>query len=184
MKLIIIEGTDRTGKDTLVNQLMENNVTIKRHWGYPKGETNEEKTLYQKKSFKREFDIYKDFKENSLNNVFMIWNRSHIGEFVYGTIYRNSNPNDWVWKLEKDYEFNVNDIYLILLYADPEFVTSKDDGNSYSSSIEDKAKEINAFLDAFENSLIKNKLKIKVNVENNYTDKNEIYRRVKEFIKI
>ena len=59
MKLIIIEGTDRTGKDTLVNRLMaDNRNVVKRHWSFPKGESNDEKTRYQKRSFNQEFFFY------------------------------------------------------------------------------------------------------------------------------
>ena len=86
MKLIIVEGTDRTGKDTLVNRLMQDHRhVIKRHWGFPKGATNEEKTNYQKKSFLKEFKLYEMLHINGPDEMIMIWNRAHIGEFVYGT---------------------------------------------------------------------------------------------------
>jgi thymidylate kinase len=50
MKLLIIEGCDRTGKDTVINTIcsLYSNV-IKSHWGYPKGESNDQKTKYQKR---------------------------------------------------------------------------------------------------------------------------------------
>ena len=53
---IIIEGIDRLGKSTLINELAKdyNNVHIK-HFSVPIGKTNKEKTIYQKQSFAREF---------------------------------------------------------------------------------------------------------------------------------
>jgi len=185
MKLIIIEGTDRTGKDTLVNRLMsDNRNVVKRHWSFPKGNTNDEKTRYQKRSFNEEFHFFELMKLHAPDDTLMIWNRAHLGEFVYGTIYRDSNPESWVWKLEEDHFFDLDtDVYLILLYADPEFVAAKDDGKSYSAKIEDKTKEINAFLDSFDKSQIQNKLKIKVNEDrDSYKAHDEIYEQVQKFI--
>ena len=71
---------------------------------------------------------------------------------------------------------------MILLYADPEFVAAKDDGKSYSAKLEDKTKEIDAFLSAFEKSSIPKKIKIKVNDGNNYVSQDAIYSEVNEFI--
>jgi hypothetical protein len=184
MKLIIIEGTDRTGKDTLVNRVIQDHRhVVKRHWGFPKVETNGEKTAYQKRSFREEFVFYDLLYVNTPSDMIMIWNRAHIGEFVYGTIYRDSQPETWVWDLEKEFFMDeIDEVYLVLLYADPEFVAQKDDGKSYSAKIEDKTREISAFLNAFENSGIKNKLKIKVNEGNSYIDRELIYTTVKQFI--
>jgi thymidylate kinase len=183
MKLIICEGPDRCGKDTLINRIIEKYPNIvKRHWGFPKGDTDEEKTRYQKESFYLEFYLY-DILSKLIDNSIMIWNRSHLGEIVYGTIYRNSDPDSWVWGLERFWSFQKNpEIYLILLYADPEFLAKKDDGYSYSGKLEDKTKEINAFLSAFDKSIIKKKLKIKINEGDYYKDKDLIYQQVNEFI--
>jgi len=185
MKLIIIEGTDRTGKDTLVNRLMaDNRNVVKRHWSFPKGETNEQKTRYQKKSFNEEFFFYQYLKIHAPQDTIMIWNRAHLGEFVYGTIYRDSKPETWVWDLEDVHCFDMSpDVYLILLYADPEFVAAKDDGKSYSAKLEDKTKEINAFLKAFDQSKINKKIKIKVNEDrHSYKAHDAIYEQVQKFL--
>jgi hypothetical protein len=114
----------------------------------------------------------------------MIWNRAHLGEFVYGTIYRDSKPETWVWDLEEKHYFDMSpDVYMILLYADPEFVAAKDDGKSYSAKLEDKTKEIDAFLKAFDQSIINKKLKIKVNEDrHSYKNHDTIYEEVKKFI--
>jgi thymidylate kinase len=184
MKLVIIEGTDRTGKDTLVQALQEkypNSQMI--HWGYPQGETNEEKTDYQKMSFGYYMRDYK-FKQKNDQLDLLIWNRSHIGEYVYGTIYRDSYPDTWIPDMEQTFLSDDNNITLVLLEADPEFIVKNDDGESYSNKLEDKKTEIAKFQEAFNNSIIINKLKIKVNEGDNYTDATSIFNLVDRTINL
>lgn len=187
MKLIIIEGTDRCGKDTLIESLSQDYThNIKRHWGYPIGETNEEKTAYQLNFFNWEFQLYSILQtaRNDINdNSAIIWNRSHIGEFVYGTIYRNSNPETWVMDLEKKFFFDLADnIYLVYLHADPEFIVSQDDGQSYSARLEDKKLEDSKFFAACEASSIQKKLYLKVNEGTKYKSQQDILNTVINFI--
>lgn len=180
MKLLIIEGTDRTGKDTLIKDLMAkypNSEMV--HWGYPIGDTNDEKTEYQKMSFGYLMRWFK-FKKTMGNLDLLIWNRSHIGEYVYGTIYRDSYPQLWIPELEEEFLKDDENVYLVLLQADAEFIVSQDDGKSYSDRLEDKQLEITKFEEAFNNSIILNKTKIKVNngTEYNLSDKiTEIVKR-------
>lgn len=184
MKLLIIEGTDRTGKDTLIQSLMAkypNSEMV--HWGYPIGDTNDEKTEYQKMSFGYLMRWYK-FKKTMGNLDLLIWNRSHIGEYVYGTIYRDSYPQLWIPSMEETYLSNDEDIILVLLEADPEFIVKNDDGESYSNKLEDKKVEISKFQQAFNNSIIINKLKIKVNEGDNYNDAESIFNLVDRTINL
>lgn len=184
MKLLIIEGTDRTGKDTLIQSLMakyHNSEMV--HWGYPVGDTNDEKTEYQKMSFGYLMRWYK-FKKTMGNLDLLIWNRSHIGEYVYGTIYRDSYPETWIPSMEETYLSNDEDITLVLLEADPEFIVKNDDGESYSNKLEDKKVEISKFQQAFNNSIIINKLKIKVNEGDNYNDAESIFNLVDRTINL
>ena len=187
MKLIIIEGTDRCGKDTLIESLSrEYNHVINRHWSFPKGETNDEKTAFQKDFFNWEFRLY-DLLQTASNEVdknsAIIWNRSHIGELVYGSIYRDSKPETWVMDLEKKYCFDLADnIYLVYLHADPEFVVKQDDGHSYSAQLEDKQNELQKFHDACEKSSIRKKLYLKVNENGEYRSQQDILNTVFNFI--
>ena len=186
MKLLIVEGQDRCGKDSLISEICSSySNAIKRHWSFPKGETNEEKTEYQKKSFLWEFNFFNEMRKVWQKDSIMIWNRSHIGEMVYGSIYRNSNPQDWVMQLEDQFNFDKDlDVYLVYLYADPEFVVKEDDGKSYSAKLEDKRKEIDEFHNAINKSKILNILKIKVNEDQDYIDQQEIVKDVKQFLNI
>jgi thymidylate kinase len=182
MKLLIVEGLDRCGKDTLINSLMETYPNSKMvHWGYPQGRTNEEKTDYQKMSF----DFFmKEFSfQNSRNQLdFLIWNRAHIGECVYGPLYRNSDP-EWIYNLEKEYLLKDN-VYLVYLHGDVEFLLKNDDGESFTTDINKKKREAELFENAVDKSLIKNKLKIKVNNGNEYVDQSGITGTVRYFLNI
>lgn len=187
MKLIIIEGTDRTGKDTLSQHLMtQANSFCYRHWGFPQGETNDERIQYQQYSFKKEFDLYNSLKKDkyfSNPNDMVIWNRSHLGEVVYGTLYRDYNPENWVYNLESIYAFDQDvNVFLIWLYADADFVCSNDDGNSFSNDVTQKKIEIGLFNKAFDKSIIQNKIKIQVNEGHSYRSKSDIRSEVDSFL--
>ena len=184
MKLVIVEGLDRVGKNTLIDSISADYANvIKRHWSYPKGETNEEKTQYQKDTFRFEFDLYKEMNFRLQEDSLMIWNRSHIGELVWGSLYRNSQPETWVYELEQEYGLDKNlDVYLIYLWADPNFIVKEDDGNSYSAKLADKQKELDHFNLAVHCSEIKKKLVIKVNSDDHYISKEIIKRAVTNFI--
>jgi len=186
MKLLIVEGTDRVGKDSLIKDI-ENNLNTavyKSHWGYPTGNTDEEKAAWQKESFVHEMEIWNTIKSqvgsNQNPDTTVIWNRSHLGEYVYGNLYRKSYPDTWVPQLEETYLADDN-VYLILLYADAEFITKHDDGNSYSNKLEHKKQETEMFLKAFQESKIGNKLLIKVNEGNEYLPQVIITQRVLTF---
>lgn len=186
MKLIIVEGLDNTGKDDCLNYLINkySDNHLYRHFGFPIGETNQEKIDYQKYSFQKEFSLYqtieKDKYFNQNNEIY--WNRSHIGEYVYGTIYRNYDP-EWIFNLETLYGFDEKDIYLILLTADPEFLIKNDDGKSFSTKLSDKKREIKLFESAFQKSIIHNKLNIKVNEnKKSYRSRESIRTEIENFI--
>lgn len=182
MKLIILEGSDRTGKDTLINSLLEIHPDSKTvHWGFPQGTTNKKKTDYQKMSFEffmKEFA----FLDSRGQLDMLIWNRSHIGECVYGPLYRDSDP-EWIYDLENDYLLKDN-VFLVYLYGDTEFLLQNDDGNSFTTELEKKNHEAALFNQAIDKSAIKNKLKIKVNNGNSYINKSGIITTVRNFVNI
>jgi thymidylate kinase len=181
-KLIIIEGPDRSGKDTLIKNLQKRHPNSRKiHWGYPSGQTNDEKTEWQKNSFKTQFENWNLSKELNILD-YVIWNRSHIGEYVYGTIYRNSEPNTWIPALEDEYLKNDLKVYLVFLTADPAFTLSQDDGNSYSININDKKLELETFNKAFASSKIQNKRIFSVHDENGYYPAEGILHQVLKFI--
>ncbi len=126
----------------------------------------------------------------------MIWNRSHLGEYVYSQMFRGGNPQFIKEKLI-DYEigwltYNDLDTYLITLTADPKFFHSKEDGHSFSQKLEDKTKELELFKEAHEFSMIDHKLLVKVDqpfditgeIGSSFKTKKEILDQVIEFTQI
>jgi len=78
MKHLIIEGCDRSGKDTLIRNISKSfsNVAI-RHFRTPKGESNSEKKDYQILSFEVEYSLLSEFEDMMFD--LCVWNRSHLG---------------------------------------------------------------------------------------------------------
>jgi hypothetical protein len=185
MKLIIVEGLDRTGKNTLIQDICTTSSNyIVRHFQRPLGNTNEEKIEYQKQDFHKEYTLYKNSGVFSkYSNDLYIWNRAHIGEYVYGNLYRNYTA-DWIFNFEKIRNFDELDIYLILLYADAPFLVNHEDGNSFSQDIISKQKEIDLFTIACEKSIIRHKIALKVNNYDSYIPRDFIFDEVKHFAKL
>jgi thymidylate kinase len=197
MKLVIIESGDGLGKNSLIKGLCDHynydNMTL-RHFGKPPKNLSPEKVLeFQFKCFNYEADLYhyikdlSDMNYNYFENI-IIWNRSPLGEYVYGSMFRKANP-----QLIKDlltyYEkfslncLNDNNIYLISLTSDPEFFLKQEDGQSFSKTLQEKTKELELFKEVHEFSNIKNKLMIKVDNEGLFRLKADILNEVLNFIK-
>lgn len=173
MNKILIEGLDRLGKDTLIKGIM-NKIGYHQvlHFSKPQmldcyvpsptGMTAKEiqataLQMYQERSFRTMFSILRDAKFSHV-----ICNRAHLGECVYAPLYRNYS-GDYVFELE--WQFNVPamfDTKLILLTEDfsksAHFV---DDGLSLGA-IENRRKEQDMFIEAFQKSAFHRKQIINV----------------------
>ena len=107
MKLIIIEGTDNTGKDTLISKILEKYPTATvMHCGKP---------ITKKYSSKEQDELFRIYAQNIVegkydNTHVIIMNRSHIGEYVYGVLYRKRN--------NEEVEQMINDVNDILYYRE------------------------------------------------------------------
>lgn len=197
MKHIIIEGGDRLGKSTLIEGITKHfnhdNVII-RHFSKPPSDIDDVDPFeFQQKCFDKEGFLSKNIHQMddgvySYYENILIWNRSHLGEYVYGQMFRGQDKS----KMEEyilDYEIRNlssfdNDIYLVLLSADnAEFFLSKEDGQSLSTNLEQKQKELKMFDEVFELSSISKKIKINVNDGLNYQSKEHILNTVLDFIK-
>lgn len=100
----------------------------------------------------------------------IICDRSHLGEMVYGPIYRGYS-GEYVLDIEKKYmeiPSIWNNLFLITLYDEPENVIKRDDGLSFSTDIRIKREEIKNFINAHGKSNIKNKLLL--NIKNHNAD--------------
>ena len=192
MKLLICEGGDGLGKNSLIEGLCKyfnyDNITI-RHFGKPPKDLNPEEVLdFQFRSFYNEGNfvehIYDRFKKHDYYDETVIWNRSHLGEYVYGQMFRNADPNFLKTKLlffEKFF-LDSKDIYLITLTSDPKFFLEKEDGQSFSKNLEQKTKELELFKEAHEFSTIDKKLLVKVDKDEKFRCKEDILDEVINFI--
>lgn len=150
---IIVEGMDRVGKNTQIEQLLLSFPDLVFH-----------KLHYTKLPFKdknkiRDYSekLYKDLL-NLLNNkdINFISNRSYIGEYVYSQKYRGYDGS-YVFDLEK--EFDLENVYLIVLVnSNIVMLQTRDDGDSLSSKTKDLIEEYNLFKEAYNKSKIKNKI--------------------------
>ena len=197
MKLLIFEGGDRLGKSTLIKSLFnyfENQNIMIRHFGKPpkKDLTPEEVIHFQFECFEQEAHLHNllDDKNKRKYNYYddiLIWNRSHLGEYVYGPMFRKENSEVIKILLVLYEKFKLKcltnkDIYLITLTASPKFFLSKEDGNSFSKNLKEKSKELELFKEVHKLSLIKNKLLLKVDKNGQFRDKKEIFNEVLTFI--
>ena len=193
MKLIIIESGDQLGKSTLIKGLCKyfdyKNITIRHCDKPPKGMNAEDTLNFQFAAFNEESELIQCIRNKtySYHDDIIIYDRFHLGEYVYGQMFRNANPI-YVANLLKLYELDklnvdTNDeIYLITLTADPDFFLSKEDGNSFSTNIKEKTRELKLFKDIHNISTIPHKLLLKVDEDSKFRDKDEILNEVINFI--
>ena len=192
MKLIIIEGSDKLGKNSLIKELCEyynyDNISI-RHFGKPpKGIIPNKILKFQFKAFEKEMKLFQKIQKREFKNKYydeiMIWNRSHLGEYVYSQMFRGGNPEtlkEMLIKYEKG--FLNFDVSLITLTSSPEFLNSRiSDGNELSKTFEEKAIELKLFKEAHEFRTIQNKILIKVNNDIIFKSKKEIFDEAIYFI--
>lgn len=110
----------------------------------------------------------------------LIFDRSHLGEIVYGNIYRGYS-GDYVLDIEKKFNHILDvfeNLFLITLVDEPENLISREDGLSFSVELDKKQRELELFDLAHTSSTIKNKLII--NIKNK--DAEAVFKEVTEFI--
>lgn len=162
-KFIIFEGCDRIGKST------QTDLTIRSHPSYtfhklhystlPFKDNPELNLKYSKRLYESMFSFIESLKNT---NHSFLFDRSHLGETVYGSLYRKLDT-DWVFDLEKKYSESLKDhLYLIVFVGKASNIISRNDGLSYYDNITSLQTEINKFRDSFQKSSIVKKLLIDV----------------------
>ena len=99
------------------------------------------------------FRVIEEITDSRNGNI--ICDRAHLGETVYGPMFRKTSP-DFVWDLESRFYW-VRDAILITLVDTPENISARDDGNGLEENTEQLLKTRNGFIDAFNRSCIKKK---------------------------
>lgn len=193
MKVIVIEGLDNVGKDTIINRLQsEFQTTIIEHCSKPKSETPEEQAIEKRQDDIKNMGnaLYFAVNEKNNDNIALIFNRSWYGEYVYGCMYRNNNPENVKRDiLTIEYCLNAvidkNDIYFITLLSDnADFLIKNEDGLSLSKAKKELIEEeTNRFKEIYNFSTIKNKHIIYVNDNDKFRDREDIYNEIINYIK-
>lgn len=192
MKLIIIEGPDNTGKNTIVHNILEycNYVKVK-HCSKPVFTTPDETSNAQKELFGAIVldDIFEHKYSNQIDII--VHNRSYYGEYVYGCLYRQNTDNfvkDMIKHLECVYKTYIseNDVYYITLLAkNPEVIVKNDDGKSISEGkLEKIIEEQNRFKEIHDFSSFKNKHIIYIDENGEFKSRDEIWNEFKNFVKL
>lgn len=129
--LYIVEGCDNSGKDTVIKELIKQcdfppHVI---HCSGINGSTVEESLSLSIKYYIDMFEIC-NYCEN--RGIDIILNRSHIGDYVYGQIYRDYT------EAQANYVFNIECDYLetkgIYVTANTRTLLNRDDGLSQSKN--------------------------------------------------
>lgn len=160
--LIIIEGPDRAGKGTLIdslrNEIKSPFVTVIHSSKPPKHIEDPRDWSYLYNN-----NLLSTVKRID-NNDFVILDRSYIGEYIYGPIYRGidysledfTEIDKWITSRLK----NQYNIILITIVDNPSALSYRSDGLSNSEDIYDLSKEVEQFKELHYYSEIQNKLLI------------------------
>lgn len=136
MKVIIIEGTDNTGKDTLIKSIKESfdGLKIKEiHCSTPKHKHNLDAAIEQNAYY---LELVDNIIENKYDVDVVIFNRSWYGEYIYGPLYRGRKRKDvkeLILRLEEKLS-GIDVSYIQLLSSDIKFLVKNDDGLSLANN--------------------------------------------------
>ena len=185
MKVIILEGPDNTGKNSLIHSIIDNNNVVKYiHCGKPS--SNEPFKENERLFFKYADDIIRD---NQLNNcAAVVFNRYYPGEYVYGQLYRNGDIDiikDMISGIESLLVSKIgweNIFYIQLNSTSADLLKHNEDGHSLSMGVLSQiAREIGLFEEVFQFSKLK-KHQIYVNEGDAFRSQESILNEFHQFI--
>jgi deoxyadenosine/deoxycytidine kinase len=117
---ILWEGENATGKSTLIQELMTEDPSLCfHHFAFPLGDGYEQKIGFQMGQFHLMFDFLDQLGDAG---PFFMFDRSHIGEYVWSPIYREYVP-EYLQELECTHEGLP--IVIINVTADPEVIKAR-----------------------------------------------------------
>lgn len=188
MKLIIVEGPDNSGKNTLLHNIIDDYNDVKIiHCHKPGSDVEDPFQAMKEIYWKYTEEVVHDSNENYIDVV--AFNRFHISEYVYGQIYRNGNPDlikEMISELDDYLIQNIgyeNVFYIQLNCTYPKLLLNNEDGLSLSEGNIDKIRnELDKFNEIYEFSAL-NKIQICINdSEGNFRQRSEIVKEFKNFI--
>lgn len=158
---IILEGLDNTGKSAHIQSIIKAFQDKYFHYLHYSALPVDDVVEYSKGLYRNMFDLMNVSSQNGIN---LLLDRAHLGEWVYGKIYRNYDAH-FVFDIEKEHQYCefMKHTYLIVLIDEHENLVARDDGLSFSLDKEQKEFEKERFVNAYEKSYIPNKLLINCN---------------------
>lgn len=178
---LIVEGPDNVGKTTLINNIKNhyNDYTLHTiHYSNVKQSSTEDTIRYTEKLHSEMFRMMLNAVPNDKSGL--IFDRSHLGEMVYGPIYRGYT-GEYVIDIERKFKHILSiwdNLLLITLVDTPERLIERDDGLSFSTDINKKIKEIKNFKNAHDKSMIKHKLLIDIKDHDAEAVKNVVINKI------
>lgn len=197
MVVMIFEGADNLGKSTIINKFISDykdtrDITMIHSTG-PHPEEGEDPFDYQTRAFKDKAIKVTTIGSlertlNSTSKNIVILDRAWHGEYVYGQIYRNGDPDKIIDMINKNdlIVSNLAKVVVIHLKASPEFILKHDDNKSITSTFEKDKKilSIKREVELFDECFTRVKVPVlDINVEGenyNYRDINEIYKDIND----
>ena len=148
-KIYICDGMDRCGKDSVIKLLRKqitNTRLVSMHCDAPP--VCDDVDLWSRQHYAA---LLTECRRLWNDGFDVILNRSHIGEFVYGNLYRKSDP-EWVFDLHKhvllshwqqDFYFDnvAPRIKTLIVVDNGENIIKRDDGLSLATSVDSFNKE-------------------------------------------
>lgn len=179
MNVLIVEGIDHIGKTTFINNFRkeyQNSIVI--HSSKPLTNNPEE---FQDQYFTTGFNLIKSVLNNNIDD-WLIFDRFHLGECVYGPMYRNTCFEKGLF-YERNlyngyYKFGNMHLALVLLRC-TNFNIRLPDEDAFNDSQEAAQKEQDLFIKAFNKSIIERKYIIDVDYENEWKPEKQILREFK-----
>lgn len=183
--MVVLEGPDNSGKGTQISNIYkliarQGIVPFWMHWANFGIADRNACVDFSERAYR---DMFFHCRQISLNGAVPILDRAHLGEWVYGKIYRDYDAN-FIWDIEKYFDAGssvwFSTIKLITFIDEPENLIKREDGLSFSTDLTKKAFEIGRFKEAHEMSRIKNKLLLNIDGLN----KEEVWEEVQKFLQL
>jgi thymidylate kinase len=177
MNVLIVEGIDHVGKTTFINNFRkeyQNSIVI--HSSKPLTKNNPEQ--FQQNYFLTGFNLINSVLQND-NNDWLIFDRFHLGECVYGPLYRNSKfENGLQYEILLN-NLNLNSHLILVLLKCNTLDIRCSDSFAFDDSYAAAQKEQNLFLKAFELSKIEKKYIIDVDYNKEWKSDKQILKEFK-----
>lgn len=166
--VIICEGLDRCGKSTQIAKLQDYfkekgiESSVMHYAGVDVNNfgpfTNPAKEIASRTRYD---DMLNMAAQHVDSSHVLIFDRAHLGEYVYSPLYRNYDGR-YVFELEKKFSNLMENAFLFVFTDTAEHLISRDDGLSLTTDLEKKREEVKRFEKAFIFSNIKHKFHIDI----------------------